>query len=73
MKSNYEYMNSLDIKNLSIHDLIKQINKEQRNYQNIKFNHNIKMLKNPMIIRFIRKNIAKLKTEYNKKVNDKKK
>ncbi|WP_041936071.1 50S ribosomal protein L29 [Blattabacterium sp. (Nauphoeta cinerea)] len=66
-------MNSLDIKNLSIHDLIKQINKEQRNYQNIKFNHNIKMLKNPMIIRFIRKNIAKLKTEYNKKVNDKKK
>ncbi len=61
------------MKNLSIHDLIKLINETQRNYQNMKFNHNIKILKNPMIIRFIRKDIAKLKTEYNKKINDKKK
>ncbi|WP_185861080.1 50S ribosomal protein L29 [Blattabacterium cuenoti] len=65
-------MNNLDIKNLSIRNLIKKISELKKNYQNIKFNHHIKMLKNPMQIKFIRKNIAKLKTEYNKKINDKK-
>jgi|GEM_PF-6372789 ribosomal protein L29 len=66
-------MNSLDIKNLLIRDLIKYINENKKNYQYMKFNHHIKILKNPMEIRLIRKNIAKLKTEYNKKINDTKK
>ncbi|AFJ90820.1 50S ribosomal protein L29 [Blattabacterium sp. (Blaberus giganteus)] len=60
----------INIKNLSVHDLIKQIDKNQKNYQNLKFRHHIKILKNPMEIRFIRRNIAKLKTEYNKKIDD---
>ncbi|WP_185866953.1 50S ribosomal protein L29 [Blattabacterium cuenoti] len=64
-------MNNLDIKNLSIHDLIKQIDKDQKDYHNIKFNHHIKIIKNPMKIRFLRRRIARLKTEYNKKINDK--
>ncbi|WP_185857129.1 50S ribosomal protein L29 [Blattabacterium cuenoti] len=65
-------MNNLNEKNLSIHDLIKQIDKNQKKYQNMKFNHHVKMLKNPMEIKLIRKNIARLNTEYNKKINDKK-
>ncbi|WP_185851959.1 50S ribosomal protein L29 [Blattabacterium cuenoti] len=67
-------MNSLNLdgKNLSNYDLIKKIDQNQKNYQNMKFNHHIKMLKNPMEIRLIRKNIARLKTQYNKKINDKK-
>ncbi|QIK16630.1 50S ribosomal protein L29 [Blattabacterium sp. DPU] len=64
-------MNSLDVKNFTIHDLIKKIDKEKRNYQNMKFHHHIKTLKNPMKIRFLRRNIAQLKTKYNKKINDK--
>ncbi|BBA17312.1 50S ribosomal protein L29 [Blattabacterium cuenoti] len=63
-------MNSLDVKKLSIHDLRKKIDQYQKDYQNLKFHHHIKTLKNPMKIKFFRKNIAKLKTEYNKKIND---
>ncbi|WP_185860524.1 50S ribosomal protein L29 [Blattabacterium cuenoti] len=64
-------MNNLDLKNLSISDLMKKIDENKKNYQRIKFNHHIKMLKNPIEIKFLRRNIAKLKTEYNKKINDK--
>ncbi|WP_341656098.1 50S ribosomal protein L29 [Blattabacterium cuenoti] len=60
-------MNNLDIKKFSIHDLMKKIKQYQKDYQNLKFHHHIKALKNPMEIRFLRRNIAKLKTEYNKK------
>ncbi|WP_341660389.1 50S ribosomal protein L29 [Blattabacterium cuenoti] len=60
-------MNNLDIKKFSIHDLMKKIEQHQKDYQNMKFHHYIKALKNPMKIRFFRKNIAKLKTEYNKR------
>ncbi|WP_185857769.1 50S ribosomal protein L29 [Blattabacterium cuenoti] len=65
-------MNSLNIRSLSVHDLLKQIKENQKKYQNIKFNHHIKPLKNPMEIRSIRRKIAKLKTEYNKKINGRK-
>ncbi|WP_185869422.1 50S ribosomal protein L29 [Blattabacterium cuenoti] len=61
-----------NIKNLSIKNLIEKIKINENNYQNIKFNHSIKMNKNPMIIRILRKNIARLKTELNKKINDRK-
>ncbi|WP_341662178.1 50S ribosomal protein L29 [Blattabacterium cuenoti] len=60
-------MNNLDIKKFSIHDLMKKIKQYQKDYQNMKFHHHVKVLKNPMEIRFLRRNIAKLKTEYNKK------
>ncbi|WP_185861954.1 50S ribosomal protein L29 [Blattabacterium cuenoti] len=55
------------IKTLSINDLIKKIKIYEEDYQKIKFDHCLKMYKNPMEIRFLRKNIAKLKTELNKK------
>ncbi|WP_185856570.1 50S ribosomal protein L29 [Blattabacterium cuenoti] len=59
--------NFLDIKKISIHDLMKKIEQYQKDYQNLKFHHHIKTLKNPMKIRFLRRDIAKLKTEYNKR------
>ncbi|WP_185849032.1 50S ribosomal protein L29 [Blattabacterium cuenoti] len=65
-------MNSLNVKNLSVRDLMNQIDKDQRNFQNLKFNHHIKMIKNPIKIKFLRRKIAKLKTEYNKRINEKK-
>ncbi|WP_185865824.1 50S ribosomal protein L29 [Blattabacterium cuenoti] len=63
-------MKDLDIKTLSIDDLIQKIEVHKNNYQNIKFYNSVEMNKNPMIIRIIRKKIARLKTELNKKIND---
>ncbi|BAM99670.1 50S ribosomal protein L29 [Blattabacterium cuenoti] len=59
-------MNNLNTNKIPIHDLMKKIKQYQKDYQNMKFYHHIKTLKNPMKIRFLRRNIAKLKTEYNK-------
>ncbi len=50
-----------------IKSLIEKIKNQKKIYQKIKFNHFIRLCKNPMEIRFLRKNIAKLKTELNKK------
>ncbi|WP_185859107.1 50S ribosomal protein L29 [Blattabacterium cuenoti] len=63
-------MKDSDIKTLSIDNLIQEIEIYENNYQNIKFSHSVRINKNPMIIRFMRKKIARLKTELNKKIND---
>ncbi|WP_185872030.1 50S ribosomal protein L29 [Blattabacterium cuenoti] len=60
-------MKNLEIKNLSSNDLIRKIKIYENNYQNIKFSHFIKNHKNPMLIKELRKKIAQLKTELNKK------
>lgn len=59
-----------DIKVLSEKDIKNHIKKQKENYQKIKFDHAFGLIKNPMEIRIFRKNIAKLKTELNKKKND---
>ena len=64
-------MKDLDIKNLTIDDLINKIKNQENDYQNIKFLHSVNTNKNPMIIRILRRKIAKLKTELNKRINDK--
>ncbi|WP_185858339.1 50S ribosomal protein L29 [Blattabacterium cuenoti] len=55
------------IKNLSIDDLIQKIKISEENYHKLKFNHYVKMNKNTIKVRFLRRNIAKLKTELNKR------
>ncbi|ACY40266.1 50S ribosomal protein L29 [Blattabacterium sp. (Blattella germanica) str. Bge] len=65
-------MKNSEIKTLLIDDLIYEIQVHEKNYQNIKFYHSIKIHKNPMIIRILRRKIARLKTELNKKINDRK-
>ncbi|WP_185853146.1 50S ribosomal protein L29 [Blattabacterium cuenoti] len=62
-------MKDSDIKILSIDDLIQEIKVLENNYQNVKFYHSVRINKNPMIIRIMRRKIAKLKTELNKKIN----
>ncbi|WP_185854630.1 50S ribosomal protein L29 [Blattabacterium cuenoti] len=59
-----------DIEVLSKKDIKNHIKKQKDNYQKIKFDHVFGLIKNPMEIRIFRKNIAKLKTELNKRRND---
>ncbi|WP_185852586.1 50S ribosomal protein L29 [Blattabacterium cuenoti] len=58
------------IKGLSENDIKNHIKKQKDNYQKIKFDHAFGLIKNPMEIRSFRRNIAKLKTELNKRIND---
>ncbi|WP_185876641.1 50S ribosomal protein L29 [Blattabacterium cuenoti] len=64
-------MNKLKISDLSIDDLTKKIKSNKSDYQNIKFSHYIKSHKNPILIRILRRKIAQLKTELNKKIKEK--
>ncbi|WP_185878256.1 50S ribosomal protein L29 [Blattabacterium cuenoti] len=59
-----------DIKVLSEDNIKDHIKKQKDNYQKIKFDHAFGLIKNPMEIKIFRKNIAKLKTELNKRIND---
>lgn len=65
-KNNKSYIKKI-IKEMSRESLKKEIKKCIINYENIKFSHFIKKQKNPMKIKFLRKNIARLKTELRKK------
>lgn len=59
---------NMDVKSISIEkNIIKEIETQKKILQNIKLNHSVRLCKNPIKIRFIRRNIAKLKTELNKK------
>ncbi|WP_185868844.1 50S ribosomal protein L29 [Blattabacterium cuenoti] len=67
-------MKNSEIKTLSIKDLIQKISVDKNTFQKMKFSHSIKNQKNPLLIRILRKRIAQLKTELNRKIiNDKKK
>ncbi|WP_238785517.1 50S ribosomal protein L29 [Blattabacterium cuenoti] len=59
-----------DIKVLSDDNIKNHIKEQKNNYQKIKFDHAFGLIKNPMKIRIFRKNVAKLKTELNKRRND---
>ncbi|MBE8221670.1 MAG: 50S ribosomal protein L29 [Bdellovibrionales bacterium] len=51
-----------DIKNLEIVELVQKIKKEKEDLFNNKMKHSLGQLENPLVIRKIRKGIAKLKT-----------
>lgn len=51
-----------DIKNLEIVELAKKLKKEKEDLFNNKMKHSLGQLENPLVIRKIRKSIAKIKT-----------
>ncbi len=59
-----------DIKVLSDENIKNHIKEQKNNCQKMKFDHAFGLIKNPMGIRSFRKNVAKLKTELNKRRND---
>ena len=61
----YEFNNGL--KDLSVTDLKARIDEDQLRLKKLEFAHAISPLENPMSIRGLRKDIARLKTELKKK------
>ncbi len=52
---------------LSVEELQSQVQSESKNLANLKLNHSVSPLENPLVIRNARVNIARLKTELSKR------
>ncbi|MDX1683690.1 MAG: 50S ribosomal protein L29 [Saprospiraceae bacterium] len=57
----------IELQEMSVEDLTAELAETQRQYQKLKFDHAIKGLDNPLTLRGIRKDIARLKTEINRR------
>ena len=60
-------MKNADIKNLSKEDLTNQLAEAKANYAKTKIAHKISPLENPILIRDLRRSIARLNTELSNK------
>ncbi|MBC8173989.1 MAG: 50S ribosomal protein L29 [Chitinophagales bacterium] len=56
-----------DLNSLSVDDLKQRLHDDSERIQKLRFNHAVNPLDNPMQLRFIRKEIARLKTELRKR------
>ena len=65
--ANKKYDFNKGLKNLSAADLTARINEDSLRLKKLEFAHAISPLENPMSIRGLRKDIARLKTELKKK------
>ncbi len=54
---------SIEVKEFSDADLLNELNETLSQFQKLKFDHAIKGLDNPMTIREVRRDIARLQTE----------
>lgn len=61
-------MKTQEIKNLTIEELKDRIAEETAKLDQLKFNHSISPLDNPMSIKATRRNVARLKTVLTQKV-----
>jgi len=52
---------------LSVEELQNQVQSESKSLANLKLNHSVSPLENPLVIRNTRVNIARLKTELSKR------
>lgn len=60
-------MKASEIKDLSIEEIQSKIQQEVKSLEELKFNHVVTPLDNPLVIKATRKNVARLKTELNKR------
>lgn len=58
-------MKNSEIKELSTADLQDRLFNEQQKLSNMKFDHAVSPLENPMLIKAARTNVARIKTELN--------
>lgn len=56
-----------DIKEFSNDELVAKIREEKARYTKMKFNHTVSPLDNPLSLRFVRRDIARLATELRKR------
>lgn len=60
-------LKKIETKELSTQEVVDRIREEKARYQKLKFNHAVSPVENPMILRFARKDIARLQTELRKR------
>jgi len=53
----------LELQEFSDSDLVSELEQTEFQYQKLKFDHTIKGLENPLVLREVRRDIARLKTE----------
>ncbi len=63
-------MKPSEIKELTVKEIEERIDSEQGHLTQLKLNHAVSPLDNPMKIREAKKNIARLKTELSKRVKE---
>ena len=68
MSNRNDFVNSL--KQMSEQDLIARIEEDELRLKKLKFAHSVSPLENPMTLRDVRKDLARAKTELNKKQNN---
>lgn len=54
---------TLELRDFSLEDLVSEIAETETQYQKMKFDHAIKGLDNPLALREVRRDLARLKTE----------
>ncbi len=60
-------MKKEDITNISLEELTNRVNSSQEQLAKMKLSHSVSPIENPLQIRGLRKNIARLKTELTKR------
>lgn len=60
-------LNKQDIKELATDELQEKIAEYRRDYQRMRFNHTVSPLDNPMTLKAMRRDIARLLTELNQR------
>lgn len=63
-------MKASDIKELSVEDIQVKLAEEKANYEKLRINHKMAHIENPIQLRYMRKTIARLNTELNKKLTE---
>jgi len=57
----------LELQDFSDAELVDQLKEVEKNYQKLRFDHAIKGLDNPLVLKEIRRDVARLKTEARKR------
>lgn len=65
-------MKTNEIKELTTKEITEKINDENAMLLKLKMNHAVSPLENPLKLRHVRRHIAKLQTELNKRVKEQK-
>ena len=61
----------LNLKELTTVELVEKLKEDSGHYTKMKFNHVVTTLENPMTLRQIRRDIARMKTELKKRESEK--
>ncbi len=62
-------MKKEDIKELSTEEIVQKISDQKQHYMKLKFNHTVSAIDNPLVLKSMRKDIARLSTELSARKN----